>query len=147
MTPTPESDRQTDSSYAMFLAGGAAFVAFLFVVLIGGVVMAVSLSDDTTSQTVASDSQTGASGAEVEQDVDSSGLGKDVYAASCSACHGANGEGVVGPTFKEVTTRIPDAALHVLVVNEGRGAMPSFKATLTPEEIDAVVAYEREVLN
>jgi mono/diheme cytochrome c family protein len=147
MTSTPEDDEQSDPSYAMFLAGGAAFVAFLFVVLIGGVVMAVSLSDDTNSQTVASGQSTVASDADVGQDVDSSGLGKDIYVASCSACHGANGEGVVGPTFKEVTTRIPDVALHVLVVSEGRGAMPSFKATLSPEEIDAVVAYEREVLN
>jgi len=147
MTPTPENDGQTDPSYAVFLAGGAAFVAFLFVVLIGGVVMAVSLSDNTNSQTIASDPQTVASDTEMEKDVDTSGLGKEIYVASCAACHGANGEGVVGPTFKEVTTRIPDAALHVLVVTEGRGAMPSFKATLTPEEIDAVVAYEREVLN
>jgi LPXTG-motif cell wall-anchored protein len=37
----------------------------------------------------------------------------------------------------------PDRAVHVTSVTEGKGNMPAWDATLSAEEIDAVVSYVR----
>ena len=96
-------------------------------------------------------------------------LGAEVYAANCTSCHGANGEGV-GEFPKmagEVLATFPNEADHVKWVQEGSqtkpkgtpygdparaggqhvvqlGSMPAFASTLSPEELNAVVLYERE---
>ncbi len=36
---------------------------------------------------------------------------------------------------------------HLTVVREGRNNMPAWEGTLTDEEIEAVVDYERDVLS
>jgi mono/diheme cytochrome c family protein len=96
-------------------------------------------------------------------------LGAEVYAANCASCHGANGEGV--GEFPELTGQVlatfPTEADHVKWVQEGSqtkprgtpygdparaggqhvvelGSMPPFASTLSPEELNAVVLYERE---
>ena len=90
--------------------------------------------------------------------------------AGCVNCHGARGEGGVGPPLAggEVTKTFPDQVEHEKFVSEGSskikgqpygdpareggqrtaasGGMPSFAGQLTPEEITAVVTYEREGL-
>lgn len=91
-------------------------------------------------------------------------LGADVYAANCASCHGASGGGASGPALDEVVTVFPERGDHVAWVVEGSvgrprgqaygdpaagrtvqlGAMPGFGERLSPEEIDAVVRYERE---
>ncbi len=83
--------------------------------------------------------------------------GKDIYASKCAACHGANGEGAIGPGFisnskvttgatgdatKAVKDRLSEAD-HIKVVTDGRNAMPAFKGQLSDQEIKDVVAYER----
>lgn len=40
----------------------------------------------------------------------------------------------------------PDVADQVALVSEGAGGMPGFGASLSPEEIEAVVLYTREDL-
>lgn len=80
--------------------------------------------------------------------------GKTVY-ANCTACHGAKGEGGVGPNFapaegkQAVDERLSEAD-HIAVVTDGRtgkiGFMPAWKDTLSDDDIRNVVAYEREVL-
>lgn len=96
--------------------------------------------------------------------------GKAVYAANCASCHGARGEGGVGPKLAggEAKLTFPNEADHVNWVKTGSvamkgkrygdpnrpggqrgpatGAMPGFGAQLSDEEIAAVVAYERDGL-
>ncbi len=69
-------------------------------------------------------------------------LGEDVYSDTCSQCHGRSGGGGIGPDLTAVADRL-DFDEHLAVVTDGTGAMPAWSGTLTAEEIEAVVAYER----
>jgi mono/diheme cytochrome c family protein len=90
--------------------------------------------------------------------------GQVVAAANCQSCHGAQGQGGVGPALTTVRSTFSSCMDHVEWVakgtqgfqNEGRstygdlnkpvgggGNMPSFAAALTPEQIGAVAAFER----
>jgi mono/diheme cytochrome c family protein len=101
-------------------------------------------------------------------------IGSQVYhSAGCSGCHGAAGEGGVGPalhagesvkTFPNVADQIawvkdgsqslkqgtpygdPNRAGGQRTVKETAGDMPPFGSTLSPAQIQAVVQYEREKL-
>ena len=97
--------------------------------------------------------------------------GGRVYAAACSGCHGANGEGGTGRPLGDVLATFPDKADHIAWIENGSPEagepygspdrpggqrisgsdgyttkMPGFKDSLSPEEIAAVTRYEREVL-
>ena len=64
--------------------------------------------------------------------------GARVYSAACQFCHGENGMGVNG------VGRLPSlGALGATaqIVSEGRGDMPAFGSTLTPEQIRDVSVY------
>lgn len=91
--------------------------------------------------------------------------GEEIYARRCAACHGPRGEGGVGtPLNKDNGTKLlenfPDAAAQIDFVSKGnqafpqgwgknsqlpKGVMPAFGETLSPEEIKAVVAFERSL--
>ena len=100
-------------------------------------------------------------------------LGKNLYAANCSSCHGAAGGGGAGPAFTggAVVKTWPNFKDHILWVHTGSakwpstdgtygaekkpigaGGMPTFgakygsAAPLTDAEIVLIVRYEREVL-
>ncbi len=75
-------------------------------------------------------------------------LGQQIWSNSCASCHGRQGEGRRGPKLNEgiVVANFPDFDAEVKIVAEGKGAMPGYAQRLTPEELDAVVAYTREVL-
>ncbi|MDG2027858.1 MAG: cytochrome c [Acidimicrobiales bacterium] len=74
-------------------------------------------------------------------------LGRDVYGARCVNCHGSTGGGGTGPRLAgTVVEGYPDVADQIAVVGDGVRNMPSFTGTLTPEAIEAVVRYTREVL-
>ena len=68
--------------------------------------------------------------------------GKEVFAsAGCGACHtlaDAGASGAVGPSLDESK---PDLALVLDRVANGQGAMPSFQAALSDEQIQDVAAY------
>lgn len=86
----------------------------------------------------------------------------------CAVCHGARGGGGVGPALADsVALTFPDEADHIAFVTSGSaalkgqpygdpgrpggqrvagGGMPGFETSLTPEEIAAVVKFERENL-
>jgi cytochrome c oxidase subunit 2 len=68
--------------------------------------------------------------------------GKELYRMTCQVCHGAEGQGGIGLPLVGVTARKPIEE-HRAIVARGRGSMPAFGASLTPEEIEAVIAYER----
>ena len=95
--------------------------------------------------------------------------GAGLYRANCSSCHGAAGEGGVGPALENGETKLtfPEEADHISWVQTGsgpfkdkvygdpdrdggprmaKGIMPGFAGTLSDAEIQAVVAYEREQL-
>jgi len=75
-------------------------------------------------------------------------LGERVYSANCASCHGPSGAGNVGPALGAgaVVEKYPFMEDQIAVINEGRGAMPSFAHTLTVGEIEAVALFEREQL-
>jgi polyvinyl alcohol dehydrogenase (cytochrome) len=71
--------------------------------------------------------------------------GEDVYRQSCAGCHGGSGEGASGPSLAGVDDRLTRDE-HIAVVRDGVGSMPPWEGTLSDEEIEAVVDYERESL-
>ncbi|MDP8971052.1 MAG: cytochrome c [Actinomycetota bacterium] len=92
-----------------------------------------------------------APGAEADNDAMSGEelqLGGSVFARNCASCHGPRGGGGFGPKLADgrVVDRYPDIDDHRQVVVGGRGQMPARGDQLSEEEIDAVVAYEREAL-
>lgn len=72
-------------------------------------------------------------------------LGKGIYDKACAVCHGASGQGGVGPAFagSDLATNPDRIGEHIAILLNGQAAMPSFIATLKPKEIAAVVTYER----
>ena len=72
--------------------------------------------------------------------------GKKVFAsAGCGSCHtlkDANATGKVGPDLDQLE---PAQAVVAKQVTNGGGAMPPFKGTLTPEQIQAVATYVSSV--
>jgi len=73
--------------------------------------------------------------------------GEQVYVARCAACHQVNGEGLppMFPALKGSKIANDKAHLkdHIHIILEGKNAMPSWKAILTPREMAAVTTYER----
>ena len=70
--------------------------------------------------------------------------GARIFAARCSGCHGAQGQGLSGPQLAGVVAeRFPDPADQAAVVANGRNGMPAFGTRLTPEELAAVVEFTR----
>jgi len=77
--------------------------------------------------------------------------GREVYAASCVRCHGADGSGrtrladiVEAPDMSDPAWQKGRGnARMIAAVANGRGQMPAFKKKLTKQEIAAAVAYIR----
>ena len=72
-------------------------------------------------------------------------LGKQLFMVgaqpACAICHtlkDAGSEGAVGPVLDELQ---PDAARVTKALRDGLGAMPSFKETLSEEQIAALALY------
>jgi mono/diheme cytochrome c family protein len=68
-----------------------------------------------------------------------------LYKANCVPCHGANRQGMpsLGPALiPERLTELSDAVIKETIAG-GRAdtAMPPFKGTLSPEEIDALLQF------
>lgn len=80
------------------------------------------------------------------------GNGEAIYKQRCAGCHGADGSGqtTMGKMFKLRDLKSPevqamtDAQLRAMIAH-GKGKMPAFQSSLKPEQIDAVVAYVREL--
>jgi cytochrome c6 len=71
--------------------------------------------------------------------------GKSIFTASCAACHtlaDAGATGTIGPNLDESQ---PPKELAVDRVTNGFGAMPAFRDSLSPEQIDAVAEYVASV--
>jgi cytochrome c6 len=73
--------------------------------------------------------------------------GARIFSANCATCHGANGEGALGPQLAgKVVKDFPDEADQIAFVTNGKGSMPAWKGMLTPEQIRLVVEYTRSGL-
>lgn len=75
--------------------------------------------------------------------------GKNLYAANCASCHGATGAGD-GPAGAGLTPKPADLATMApkhppgdlaWKIENGRGAMPAWKASLKPRQIWDLVNY------
>jgi polyvinyl alcohol dehydrogenase (cytochrome) len=66
--------------------------------------------------------------------------GAAIYQQRCALCHSTDGTGGSGPSLVGVGDRYSVEDLHA-IVRDGRNGMPAWNDVLTPEEIDAVVAY------
>ncbi len=72
----------------------------------------------------------------------------ELYAGYCTACHGKNRQGVSGlgpPLIPESLAALSYTEIRDIILN-GRSntAMPSFKSTLSQEEIDALVQFVKD---
>jgi mono/diheme cytochrome c family protein len=71
--------------------------------------------------------------------------GAALFSQNCAGCHtlkAANATGTVGPNLDDLK---PSAATVTKQVNNGGGAMPAFKGTLSPAEIAALAKYVSSV--
>ena len=85
--------------------------------------------------------------------------GEEVAAANCAACHGANGEGGVGPALSGVLSTFGACEDHVKWIELGSagwpdatygdlgtpvgGGMPGFANSLDETQLRAIAAFER----
>lgn len=79
---------------------------------------------------------------EAVEETPSLAAGADLFRANCSSCHGADGEGGVGPSLMDGLSgfeTVDDLRTFVSVGSPGR--MPGFETRLTPDEINAVVEH------
>jgi quinoprotein glucose dehydrogenase len=68
--------------------------------------------------------------------------GLSVYQRTCVACHGARGEGGVGPMIAGRN----DFGNIARIISQGQGEMPSLASSLTPKEIDAIAKHVVKIL-
>ncbi len=71
--------------------------------------------------------------------------GYEVYNGRCAQCHGTDGGGGVGLNLQQIETRLTDDDQREVITN-GRNRMPAFGATLSDDDIDAVIRFSREIL-
>jgi len=66
--------------------------------------------------------------------------GSEVYSARCSACHGKNFEGKIGPSLSanSPSAQMPDS-YWVQTITKGKGSMPAQR--LTDNEVRLVIEY------
>jgi mono/diheme cytochrome c family protein len=68
--------------------------------------------------------------------------GKSVFqSAGCGSCHTLAAAGTTGNVGPNLDGAAPSAELVAQRVENGLGAMPSFRGRLKPEQIAAVAAY------
>ncbi len=66
-------------------------------------------------------------------------LGRGFYAQSCASCHGAQGQGNIGPALQN--TDQSDAQITKKVKYGVAGAMPAFGSKYNDYDIGAITAY------
>jgi mono/diheme cytochrome c family protein len=109
---------------------GILLVPFLALTLVLAFALVGCGGDDETTTTAAPATETTAAAG---GDIDAAAI----FAANCATCHGAGGEGGVGPDLRgeDNTDRI------VTQVTNGGGAMPAFGDKLSGDEISALADY------
>ncbi len=70
--------------------------------------------------------------------------GAEVFSSNCAACHGASGEGGIGPAVigEGTLTRFETADEVLTFVSVGSpGSMPGFETRLTPDDLNDVAQF------
>ncbi len=68
--------------------------------------------------------------------------GKQIYAENCAACHGATGEGGVGPSLRQIGKRQSLAQTIAFIESPPRSVMPKlYPDTLSAAQVKDVAAY------
>jgi mono/diheme cytochrome c family protein len=78
-----------------------------------------------------------------------------IFTQQCAMCHGASGagDGPAAAALNPTPASFADSAFQGSrtdeqlseAISSGKGAMPGYEATLTPEEITALVSYIRKL--
>jgi cytochrome c oxidase subunit 2 len=76
------------------------------------------------------------------QETSDSDLGAQEFEGVCAKCHGAQGQGLIGPGLTAAT--VSNAALVEEIVRNGRGKMPDVGAGWDDRQVDALTAYLKE---
>lgn len=72
--------------------------------------------------------------------------GEDIYIETCAGCHAADLSGGVGPALGPDSNAAAQSDEYLVrTITEGRGRMPSFRQTLSRQQIERVVDYLRAV--
>lgn len=73
------------------------------------------------------------------------------FRTKCAMCHGPDGSGsAVGKSMNvpdlrsPVVQKLPDAQL-AQIISDGKGGMPSFKSSLSEDQVHSLVAYVRSL--
>jgi mono/diheme cytochrome c family protein len=71
-----------------------------------------------------------------------------IYKTKCAACHGPDGKGdtAMGKKLGVRDFASPEVQKHsddelAAIINDGKNKMPSYKKSLKPEEVKALVAF------
>jgi cytochrome c oxidase cbb3-type subunit 3 len=74
-------------------------------------------------------------------------LGEKTYAARCAPCHGAAGEGKIGPSMVDDTWLYGGTDADIVTsISDGRPkGMPPWKKVLKPEELVGVASFVRKI--
>ena len=74
-------------------------------------------------------------------------VGRKLYTSYCTRCHGINLVSSSGAYFDLRTFPRDDKERFLKSMNEGKRAMPAWKGTVKPEEMEAIWAYIGKVNN
>ena len=67
--------------------------------------------------------------------------GRDIFGHNCAACHGAHGEGGVGPKLMGVKARLDQAATVNWIENPSNKMPRLFPSTLNAQDVADVAAF------
>jgi cytochrome c oxidase cbb3-type subunit 3 len=77
-----------------------------------------------------------------EGDAPDVAAGAELFALSCSACHGPEGEGGIGPALADGLERFESVEDVARFVSAGvPGRMPGFETRMTPDQVNAVAQF------
>ena len=74
--------------------------------------------------------------------------GASVFATNCAACHGAQGQGTIGPNLTDNAWLTGDGELenlHTVVASGTANGMPGWAAILSQDDLVAVVAFVKSI--
>jgi len=84
-------------------------------------------------------------------DTDDSDKVKATFSANCKSCHGVDGGGtpigksINAPDLRSDTVQKDSDAHFTEQITSGKGNMPAFKNSLTPDQIHSLVGYVRQL--
>jgi cytochrome c553 len=143
------ADEGESAATPAILAGGVLtlLVPFVSILIAVGLIISYVVLPGGGSSAAPARGTTHAGDSSSKNTSGSASAGQAVFASNCSTCHGATGHGGNGgPDL----TAIPSAQNRQRVIRQvtkGGGSMPSFKGTLSDQQIRDVAAYVTTKIN